>query len=194
MPSQFYVSGPATVWAGIGAGYAYEFFGFTETGLTVEIVSLQEDIQVDYAGMMPGDVAQLGQEANISGTFTRYDEAVSQKLASFFGPNGVPGAGLNYSVGTLMVTEGAAYPLLIQSPYYFKSQYGSMVPGFAFPASYLSNPHRTILSVRRKAPELQWRAIPTFGTYVGTTFSPGSPPFNGYLLYTNPTSGYPSVD
>jgi hypothetical protein len=197
--TQFYTSGPAEVWVGLGASYAFVYLGFTETGLTVEIVPLQEDIQVDYAGLSPGDVAQLGQEANISGTFTRFNEPVSQQLASFFGPNGIAGFGQTDSMGTLMVTEGCAYPLLVVSPYQFKTIYGNMVPGFLFGAAYLVNPHRTVLSVRRKAPELKWRAIPVFGSGSYGSFVPNNPPYNSYSLYTTnlptalPGGVYPNV-
>jgi hypothetical protein len=193
--SKIYVSGPAYVWAGLGQSNSYLFLGFTENGLEVSVNPLNEDIQVDYAGLMPADISQLGQEARISGTFTRYNEQVLLLAQSFLGPQGLAGFGGNGAVGTLVVAEGAAYPLLVWSSYSFKTIFGDMVPGFLFPAAIIADNIPVTLNVRRKAPNLAWRAVPIFGTVNGTTFEPFVAPYNAYQLYTNvmPTQ-LPPVD
>lgn len=151
----------------------------------MRLTQMTEDIQVDYAGLMPGDVSLLGEDLRTSGTFTRYDDAVMQKVLSFKGPGGVAGAGYNNVVGSLMNLEGLTFPLLLYSPYSFKSQYGSMVPGWNVGAAIYDDTSERTLSVRRTAPTASFRALPVFGTWNSNTFQPGIQPFNGYSLYSN---------
>lgn len=184
MATQFYVSGPAYTWAGTGTANAWEFVGYSRSGLTVQITPEFEDIEVDYAGRTPGDVAFLGQTARVSGSFTRYDEAIMTKMVSYIAGS-TPGQGGSNSLGSLLNTEGNAYPLLVYSPYSFKTQYGAMVPGFWFYSTYLADPYDVTLNIRAKAPNIGWRAIPVFGTISSGTFTANSAPFNAYELYTN---------
>src|ERR1700729_61101 len=115
--SQFYVPGPVYTFVALGSGSTiavpvYLFLGFTEAGLSIGVNPLNEDINVDYAGLSPGDVSQLGQDASVSGTFTRYNESVALKVQSFMGVNGTAGQYLNNQMGNLMVKEGSAYSVL----------------------------------------------------------------------------------
>lgn len=191
--TQFYVSGPAYCWAGVGAVQAWEFVGYSRNGLQVQIVPSYEDVEVDYGGRMPGDVQFLGEEARVSGVFSRYNESVIKLLLSWVWNTPQGGGDDAYppgpKVGTLMNAEGGAYPLLIYSPYQFKSQYGTMVPGFWFYSSYLSDPFDENRSIRAKMPSLAWRAIPVFGAGTGNNFVAGLPPFDSYRLYTTTMPG-----
>jgi hypothetical protein len=186
--SKFYVAGPAYCFTGTGAGSSYEFFGFTERGLTLSVSGQYEDVGVDYSGLMPGDVSMLGQEATLSGTFTRYNESVLIRLMSFI--NGVAaGFGPSFSVGTLLQSEQvvaglvAAPPLIIYCPYGSKTEFSDMIKTFHFYNVYISDRMSQALSVRRKAPEITWRAIPAFGTVSGNQFLPNTPPYDSYQLY-----------
>jgi hypothetical protein len=188
--SQFFVPGPVYTFVGLGAGSTiaspnYLFLGFTEAGLSIGINPLNEDINVDYAGLSPGDVSQLGQDASVSGTFTRYDEQVALKVQSFMGVNGTAGQYLNNQMGNLMVKEGSAYSILTYFPYSVKTEFNTMVPGYNFFAGYINNPVQFTASIRRKAPEFNFRCIPVFGTFNGSTFQPDTAPYNASILYNN---------
>lgn len=193
--SQFFVTGPAYTWANIkvptpgGSGsLTWNFIGFSEAGLTIEFTPTYEDIQVDYAGSMPGDATLLGQEARISGTFTRYNEPVVNQLASFnSGSNfaSIVGTFGNNQVGGLVNLEGIGYPLMTYFPYSTKDVFGAsfsqqpyMIPGYYFYSAYIVDPVRAVYSIRRKAPELAWRVIPQFGTFSSGNFQLNAAPFN----------------
>ncbi len=205
--SQIYVSGPAFVWVGVAVENIaspydpgdYGFFGFTERGLSVEMRPLTEDVKVDYAGEMPADVSLLGIDARIKGTFTRYNESVLRNLMSSL--NGVEaGFGPRGAVGTLMQSEKpffgatrmAGPPLLIYSSYGFKAELNNgsegMIKAFRFYSAYVSEPLPQVLSTRRKAPEISWRAIPAFGhatsnDATGSTFVPNQAPYDAFQLF-----------
>jgi hypothetical protein len=195
--TQFYVSGPAFVWLGIGESNAWEFFGFTESGLTVRITGHFEDIPVDFAGMMPGDVSMLGQDWYCTGVFKKYYEPVGQQAVAFLNNatdgaayTNTPGFGQNNTVGSLMNSEGHAYPLLVYSPYSFKPEFsGSMVPGFTVGSAYLVDPYEVGLNVRAKGPTFAWRAIPVFGTGSSVSDFTAGAPYNSYQLYSPTVPG-----
>lgn len=193
--SQFFVSGPALAWVAppqatpgtIPSAGSFSFVGFTRRGLRVDLAPQNEDIEVDYAGRMPGDVAQLGQEVAVSGTYSRYNESVINTMLNWVQAAGSsPGFGPNYVVGSLYLTEGYTFPLLVYSPYGFKNAYsGAMVPGFLFYAAYLSNPYAAELSVRQKTPDIGWRALPVFGTGANASAFAAGSPYQAYEIYTN---------
>jgi hypothetical protein len=201
--TQFYVSGPANIWTGTTSynwggsppgPTAWNYVGYTRSGMSIQLIPQFEDVEIDYAGRVPGDVQILGVEAAMSGIFTRYNEPIVQNLAAFLAKaSPTPGEMLNNEIGSLLMTEGYLYPILIYSPYGVKAAYsaasGAMVPGFLFYSGYLSNPYDVTLSIRPKTPNLGFRAIPTFGAYLPltapTTWTAGSAPFCASLLYTN---------
>jgi hypothetical protein len=186
----------------------YEFFGFTERGLRISVTPQTEDVAVDYAGNMPADVAMLGVEAGMAGAFTRYNEFLLRNLMAslnnvqaLFGPQ--------QSVGTLFQSEppyhdsqgnipsgigAAGPPLLVYSPYSFKAEFNlipntstyDMIHTIRFYSAYVNAELPQMWSVRRKAPEVTWRAIPIFGTYSGSypsgSFVPYGAPYDTYAL------------
>ena len=170
----FYVSGPANVWTGTTsynwAGSppgptAWNYIGYTQRGMQIEITPHFEDVAVDYAGGVPGDIQMLGAEARGSGIFTRYNEPLVQNLASFLNKaTPTPGELANQDIGSLLKTEGYLYPILIYSPYGIKAAYSmagsAMVPGFLFYSGYLVNPYSVNLSIRPKTPTLGFRGFP----------------------------------
>lgn len=199
--SQIYVSGPAYVWVGnavtaISDAYtpsAYSFFGFTERGLNIGTAPKTEDVMVDYSGLMPADVSFLGIDAKVSGTFTRYNEGTLRNLMAAL--NGVnAGFGPKQSIGTLYQSEPpflgagvmAGPPLLVYSPYGIKPEFGTtsaspMIKCMRFYSAYVSENLAQTLSVRRKAPEVTWRAIPAFGS--GSPFVPNQAPYDTWEIF-----------
>jgi uncharacterized protein Usg len=210
MPSRIYVSGPAYVWAGTRVAAFntpynkndYDFFGFTESGVTLSTRGHFEEVYVDYAGgtgAMPADVSMLGMEVTAGGLFTRYNETILHNFMSFL--NGVAaGFGPPMSMGTLMMSEDpfqganrmASPPIMIYSPYGFKQTNGlpdfpDMMKSIRFYSAYIPEPLSQVLNVHRKAPTISWKAIPAFGALsngLTGTFIPGAPPFDTYQLYS----------
>lgn len=186
--SQFIIDGPVYFYVGLGASAAYLFLGWTDTGVEFSFNPYNEDIPVDYAGAVPGDVSQLGTDATISGTFTRHDPIVSLKVASMLGNSNsgtvTPGTYFNNQMGSLWQLEGAGYPIVCQFPYKAKNEFNAEVPGYYFPLAAINNSHTFKSSIRYKNPQFSFRAIPQFGTFNGSTFSV-APPYNASILYTN---------
>lgn len=191
MATQLYVSGPAGCWVGTGASNTFQYLGWSESGFRVTLTGMYEDVLVDFSGNMPADVGFMGEGITVSGVLKYYDEAVSQKMYSFFNPvnsSGIgkgPGYGGTNSVGSLMIAEGGTFPVLLYSPYSFKSQYNKEVPGFYIYNGILSDPYDQTLNIKPKAANVGFRGIPAFGSYSGSTFNPGTPPYNAYALYTS---------
>src|SRR5262249_20875918 len=77
----------------------------------------------------------------------------------------------------------AAPPLIIYCPYGSKAEFADMIKTFYFYNTYVSDRLSQPLSVRRKAPEITWRAIPAFGTVSGSEFLPNTPPYDSYQLF-----------
>jgi len=204
--STIYVPGPAYIWPGVGTNRAFVFLGFTERGLNISFSGVYEDVNVDYAGNMPADIAMLGQRATISGEFTRYNEDVANACSAFLWGM-LPGVGSTNSMGSLMTIEEGSYPLIVYCPYAIKQvtdvrlssqpnppqqqRLVNMNALYHFPSVYLAENFEVTLSVKRKAPRMSWNAIGVFGAFTDpTTFKPGEPPFNAYRLYAT----YPYAD
>lgn len=189
--SQFYNTGPAYIWIGSGpfnfatpASNTWQFVGFTQRGLAIDIAPTYEDVEADYSGRMPADVMILGVEAHLSGNLSRYVESVLTYMASF-GSAAYLGSGENNFLGSIIQNEGLDFPTLIQCPFYAKAVYSStpspMIPGFLFYSTYLSDPERFVASIRIKMPSIGLRSLPVFGTYSGSTFNKGAP-FNAFQI------------
>ncbi len=207
--STIYVAGPAYIWVGVdinpnsqNPARPYAFFGFTERGLTISRSGLYEDVNVDYAGNSPADVSMLGQEARITGDFTRYNENVAELCASFFLGTAANGIGPNFSIGTLLTLENSSYPMIIYCPYAEKvtahgnvppvlqnqTRLANMIAIYAFPSVYMADQYEVTMSVKRKAPRVTWKAIPVFGTFDSNgVFQAGSAPYNAYAIYSEYT-------
>ena len=199
MSTQFYVSGPAFTWVGLGSGGssdnpAWLYLGYTEDGLEVELSVEYDPIKTDYAGNMPAAQSIQGESISVSGTFTRYDENVMQKVVSWKGPYGIAGQSTsNNFLGSLVYEENISYPVLIYSPYSFKPYYNGtapnsgspMIQGFWIYNGIHGDRNSRKLGIKRTAPNASFTGLPVFGTYINGTFNPGVEPFNGYALYSN---------
>jgi len=177
--SKFYIPGPAPIFIGVGispsiTGY---FLGYSESGVQVLLSPLTEDIAADYAGAMPADVAMLGEEARISFTLARYSEAILNILSSFLNAKAIGSASAN-QLGSVYVQEGNSLQVWVESPYQVKTDLTDMIPGFFFPAVYVTDTIDQPLSIRVKKPNVSFRAIPTFAPS-----TPGGG-LNTYILYT----------
>lgn len=175
--SQGFVPGPCQVFVGTGTSKAWEFLGLSEDGVQLQLLSSFEDIYNDAGGpMVPIDVQWMGEQAYMSMTMNKYNESVLQKCAARrVGTGIVPGACEVNGLGSLMIAEGFAYPILLLFPYRAKTfQNNVIVPCYNFSAGWLQDDFSIPLSVRLKRPRVIFRAIPLWDTLTLQ-----------YVLYTN---------
>lgn len=184
--SQGYVPGPAQVFVGTGASAAYEWLGYSQDGVDVQLIASYRDVFSDFGGPdVPVDSQFMGESGFISMTLNKYNETVLQELAGRRVGTGItPGQIEAQGLGSLMIAEGYAYPICIKCPYNTKSfQTGLIVPGYAFSAGWLHDNFEVRLSVIMKAPRLIFRVLPVWNG-VNLTAS----------LYTNTLPTLPSID
>lgn len=86
----------------------------------------------DIAGSLPYDYLFQGEEAIVPITFTIWNWPRLSELNSAVN-NSNPGFEYAYNVGTLMVTEGKAFQMWLQFPYY---SYKAIFSGAGMPAGY----------------------------------------------------------
>ena len=128
MSTQIYTNGPCKIWVGTGASFAYEHLGYTEDALNLVLASSWSDVRADYGGpSVPVDVQWMGEQAYASMTLVDYDETVLQSVVSRI-PNMTPGTVATNRLGSLMLEEGLAFPLLIAGAYAGKSVFSTIAP------------------------------------------------------------------
>lgn len=175
--SQGYVPGPVQVFVGTGTSAAWEFLGYSQDGVNLQLVGATEDVMCDVSGpLLPIDVQQMGEQAFISLTLNKYNEPVMQKMARRrFGAGVVPGAIEANGLGSLMIAESYAVPILLLFPYRSKTfQSGTIVPCYNFSAGWLNDDFTVPVSVRLKALRVNFRAIMVWNSVALTS-----------VLYTN---------
>lgn len=114
-------SGALLVYAGVGPSYSPLFVGTGTRAPRQRIVRNFTPVANDLAGQVePFDVMYQGQSAVVAVEFSRWNQPIidrlqSTPLAAGAAPN--PGLDALGSVGTLMLTEGYAYPLWVLYDY-----------------------------------------------------------------------------
>ena len=184
--SIIHVNGPCQIFVGVGESQALTWLGYTEDAVQLTLASSFEDVHADFGGpRVPVDVQWMGEQAFISMTLIKYHETVLQQCVARL-PAGTPGAAASNTVGSLMQTEGIAYPIFIYSTYSTKTVYTApaMVPCYLFGAGWLHDNFDVPLGVTTKKPRCIFRAIPVWNT---STLS--------NVLYTNTLpSPLPTID
>lgn len=173
MASQLYVSGPVQISVGTGASFAYEFLGWTEGDLVVSLGSDWEDVIADYGGpRLPVDVQYFGEQAFIPFTLVRFQFLVLNKLTARLADataGGTPGTMATGELGSLMLAEGHAVPLLLYSPYVLKSAFSATMPGgYLFGAAWLVDNFDHPMSSRVTRPRCVMRAIEVWNPVANT--------------------------
>lgn len=185
--SQGYVPGPCNIFVGTGASAAWEFLGFSQDGVQLQLIAAYKDIFCDASGpAVPLDVQFMGEHGFISATLNKYNETVLQKCAGRRIGSGVTAGSIEANgLGSLMIAESYAYKILLLFPYSAKSfQTGVIVPCYNFSAGYLHDNFDVPLSVSLKAPRVIFRVLPIWNTITLSA-----------VLYTNTLpSPVPTVD
>lgn len=185
-----YVTGPAHIFCGLQTGGALLYLGTAERWPQVTIRPHYAPLFNDIGGGVPVDMCYDGEEAFTIADISRWNEPVYALLSARPRPSSgllTPrGADIAGDVGTLMVTEGHAYPVVVQFPYAAKPAYAAagMPAGYRFPTSYLAGPDTleplgTTPSKRR----LIWHHLRQYSAVA-----------QAFVLYNHDLSGLPAVD
>lgn len=130
------------VFAGVGTNFAPLFLGTTEGKPRVRLRPEYEPVFNDVAGpRVHFDECYVGFDAVVTGTFSRYAESVYEEMQKYSDNAGLPatvGPGFDQAGarGTLMLQEGAAYPLWLLFPFAAKASMRPGPPDGNLPAGY----------------------------------------------------------
>jgi len=141
MPTQPFVAGPCFLYTGTGslAAKNAEPFCVCEDTPQVRIDSEWEPLYNSLGGSkIPSDQAFQGENAIVRVDTTKWSEDVYLKLAAKPWFSGIRGTHFFGDYGTLMLSEGAYYPLWLRFPYRgTKPAMATMPAGYKFVASWL---------------------------------------------------------
>ena len=182
-PTQYWTTGPANIFAGIGAGGAMLFLGFSEDRVEINMNGYFEPIRADFGGASPVDSQFMGMDANFAVNLVRYDEVnleiVAQRVK---GTNqGIIGPG---QIGTIMIQEGFAYRVCVTCPYQSKSIYANMRPAFNFLGAWVDGTATMPITTRAKIPRLTFSALPVWTMTSGVLSA---------VLANEDTTGLPQI-
>ena len=156
--AQPYVTGAVDVFVGLGSGGSAVYLGSTRGRPRIREMPAFSPVENDIAGDKPYDMVYGGSDCIVMARFSRFKASVLNSItarpnaqaayqgvgvAGGQGGTTSPSRGTNIAgdIGTLMVTEGKAYPLWLRFPYtVLKSAYGNQEPGYYFPAAFLMGP------------------------------------------------------
>lgn len=184
--SQPYVTGPCPIYVHVGGGLSSKapvFFGWTEDTPEIRIDHEFEPLfNALGGGKIPSDQVYQGSHAFLRGDFTRYTQSVYSALQAVPFFTGTPGFCPFGDLGTLMLTEGAFYPITVGLPYAGKAAMSGMPAGFRFLACWLEGDQFGLLSTKPRKISLTWTCQRVFNI---TNLS--------WTLYDNVTAGLPAV-
>lgn len=191
--SQAFSTGPMHVFCGVGSNYSPIYFGTSKNGCPVELLPEWDAVFNDLSGTKhPYDKIYEGTVGMVRGDFTRYKEGVyltmQNRTAMALGGGSVAGIDAAGAIGTLMVTEGAAFPLWIQFPYASKIAMqngvnGALPNGYHFFAAELEGPDVRKGGTGENAISLVW--------WCGRVFNPVTGAFSCYDFNM---AGLPGLD
>lgn len=173
MASQLFTPGPQFIFTGTGSAGAYEFLGYTESEVMLSLSGAYEDVFADYGGpRVPVDAQYMNEQASVSMTLLRYDEAVYNHCAARIVGGTAGTAGTN-SIGSLMGAQSLAYKLFVYAPYSTETFFSTMNKGYVFGFAWLTDNIDIPLGVRVKRPRLTFRCLPnwTVSTLSSVTYS-----------------------
>jgi len=117
MSSNLYSSGVANIWVDGNSSTSLTFLGVCEDECEITNTAKYKVVNADYAGGsdgVPADMSYLGQMLSVKMTISRMTLATVESLqARLTTPSTSQGQGLYTDIGTLMVTSGQAFRLLI---------------------------------------------------------------------------------
>ncbi len=174
---QPYVTGAVSVWIGSAAGPL--FLGYSERGPNISIRPHYSNVFVDLSGMsVPFDKIYDGEEAIVSCDLTYFNQNVLLAIEDYAGTTS-PGFNEPGEIGTLMLTEGIAYPLYLRFPYAAKPAFqnglnGAMPAGYRFYRAMLETDDFPDLGTKARKIHLSWHCLPQLDATVSNDFGTGT--------------------
>lgn len=147
--AQAHVTGPVHIYVGVGGSPPRNplvpgtpvYLGTCETAPRPRFNPQWAPVNNDIGGVrLPFDMIYSGEDATISGALTVWNWPVYAACRRRPNNTGTIGFGAAGDIGTLMVTEGMAYPLWLHYPYFSKFSGVGMPAGRRFLACWLLGP------------------------------------------------------
>lgn len=209
--AQPYTTGPVDIWVGIATSpvtdanlrttFTPAFLGHCEDGVDLSFRPQYSNLGCDLGGSVPFDVAYEGTEARVAGALTRWNDSTYQFIHDYTSVISratigtiSPGADAPGEIGTLMVTEGAAYPLWLRFPASTKVAYGlapsgAQPAGLRFVAALLVEDSWGRLGTKPRRIPIAWRCLRVFTPTTITSLGSG-----GFTLYDFNMTGLGFID
>ncbi len=187
--AQLYSTGPCALFVGLGTGYAPVFLGHGNRAPDISVQPRYKGVQCDLGGEVDFDTLMVGESGRVSVTLVRYNEAIAAAceakatagITAAGGPAGVRGFSGFGEIGTLMLTEGASYPLWILFPFAGKIPvYATMPAGYRFISTFLQSDDVQTGTTQPKMMRFTWTCLRSF-----------SVPSANFLLFDHNMAGLP---
>jgi hypothetical protein len=199
--AQAFCSGPVPIYCGVGAGGSPLFLGHAERFPRVSIRPRFSSVYCDLSGQtVEYDSVYDGENSHVIADITRWNESTYAIIADRAKTRtaatvnrGTTGFG---EIGTLMMTEGVAYPLYLVFPYAAKAAYATMPAGYQFFCAYLAGPDDFDLGSTARKLRLVFNCIRQVQAATGGTTVLGANNYGGMLqlgLYNNNVSACAGV-
>lgn len=188
-----FVPGPCLLYAGVDSGSRPLFLGTAEVSPILQLLPEFDPVMNSLSGVkLPHDKTYQGEHAIIQADVNRLNEVVYAAMSTRVHPQSFGqdrGTDETGDRGTLMIGEGATFPLWLRFPYGDKTIYqtlGLNAPpkGYRFLAAHLMGPdiHEQLNTQARKI-RLIWYCL-----------SPYVPATGKHLLYDHNMTGLPVAD
>lgn len=145
----------------------------------------------------PFDMSYQGVYADIFGELTVWNWPVLTLCQTRPNVALTEGADNILSIGTMMVTEGYAYPLWLHFPYYqLKGEFGGLAgktnapPGYRYHAAWLMGPEEEDLGTKPNKVFVHFRGIRRVGSYAGGGATDTT---NQFILRDRNMNGIPAL-
>ncbi len=149
-----YSTGPACFYVGVGPNNAPLFLGTCEGEPTVTFDPDFEPVMNDIGGQRkPIDYQYMGEEADWSCVFTKYNEGVLKLIQTrVYRLTAARGSQPFGSMGSFMALEGQGFPLWVTFPYATKAAMAAngLPRGMHFPIAYDASDHMPVSTRYRK--------------------------------------------
>lgn len=198
MPSQYFSTGPCEIACGVGDGGVLVFLGFSERGIRPRRRRATVKAMSDQGGGVEQDRVYAGQMAMVSCTLTKWHQPtldLVMDVAREAGGVAVPGTDFPGDVGSLLVEEGKAYPLVFRFTNALKPAYNRadnvMPPGRRYPVAFLDDQDEEEDGYGVRKITLTWVCLREMNLDVVNTFGRGSQVC--YDESAAATAGFPSI-
>jgi hypothetical protein len=176
--ASFFTTGPALIYIGLKTGYFFLGTGREPPHFRIRRgwIPIFNDLQ---GPVIPSDVMYAAQEALTIVDMNRYDPVVMATIRSMPNVTGSAGTNVFGDIGTLMITEGAAFTLVLNYPYAALKpamRAAGLVNNVIFPGTWLEGPDDEDQGTTDKKINLIFHSLPVNGRLAYSAALPLPPP------------------